>query len=573
VRTDKTRWFLFGGLAAGAAAVLMPACGGCDIPLIGQSYVFDAPSPTACRTVSVPKKIEINRAADILFMIDNSGSMFEEQDNLAKNASAYSGGGACDLSLHASAVSQLKTYITTGAGRGAPAEQWVPTGLPMAAEMKAIYDDCGFIERLQLYDNDFQIGIVTTDARDLEGVGTAHTCGSALNYPNGRSAVPQRGCLQPIPGFPRKIIRPTDGDSAAISQLFRDAVRNVGTCGSGIEEGLKSIREFLTPDAGRADPSCVTDFQQFLRPATCLTGDGGSACLTDQNGQPIMGPEKKLVVIDLSDEEDCSTTNSPDGGPQTGSNQTGKCYTQPEFLIPTGEFVSFLRGLKSDPSLVSMAAIVGGNRPDPLDSNPERFVAGNCRCDGSGANAAPITACDEVFGSSNIACGAAVANQFCGTLTTQVPDGGTLPCCTADHGGRHVDVARRMDNKILDSICSQNYKSTMIDIANLINQADVVPLGEKPQDIKQLTVEVKKGSGDFVTVTPYRNRSSVGFQKCSGCVKDDGTPDDPANCSSGFALIAGCTQVKFLGSDIPPQGAEIRVSFLGAKSTTGPKCQ
>ncbi|MBI5494276.1 MAG: VWA domain-containing protein [Deltaproteobacteria bacterium] len=577
----KTRTFnrsagLALALCAGALASV-PACsGGCELPLFGQSHVFDAPMPSGCRTVQIPKKVDINRAADILFVIDNSGSMTEEQDNLARNASAYQQGGECDLALHSSAVDDLKVFMTTGAGRGYAPESW--GSLPNGPAMKAIYDDCGFIERLQLYDNDFQIGIITTDQRDLEGF--QHTDGTyfcpnnppSFEFPGGRSPLPQRGCLQPIPGQANKIIRPSDGSIATISQRFRDAVRSVSVCGSPVEEGLGSIRGFLTASTLRADPSCSADLTQFLRPADCLKADGG-ACLTGSDGQPVPGPEKKLVVILLSDEEDCSNLDSPDGGPRTSDYTSAKeCYTETQFLVNTSEYVGFLRSLKPEASLVSMAAIVGGNKTGPARGD---FSAGDCRCNGSAANAAPELVCSPVYGNSIQArlCGSAVANQFCGTLTnSQLGDGGVVnpPCCTADRGNRYVAVARGMEpgNYILDSICAQTYKSTMIDIANLINETDVLSLGEVAPDPTQLVVEVKKSAGgDWEAIPPWTDRTSQAFRDCNGCT------GDATQCSHGFAMISGCSQVKFLGSDIPPQGSEVRVSFLGRAADGAPKCR
>jgi hypothetical protein len=567
------KWLPATGLAAGLAIAFLPSCSGCDLPLLGQSHVFDAPVPTACRTVTVPKKIDVNRAADILFVIDNSGSMAEEQENLAANASSYAQGGACDLAINPNAVSELKTYISTGPARGVPAESWISSGIAMAAEMKARYDDCGFIERLQLFDNDFQIGIITTDRRDMEGLdrgGGNFSCLNPQGFPNGRSALPQRGCLMPVPGSASKIIRPTSGNTAQISQQFRDAVRNVGVCSSGLEEGLQNIKEFLTPDAGRAQASCGADFQQFLRGPDCQRGPDGGVCLTDNNGQPIPGAERKLVVIILSDEEDCSSTNDPAGGPQTSNLASSSlCYTAQQFLKPTSEFVGFLRTRKTNPDLVALAAIVGGSKDDNGVFSP-----GNCRCNGDSANAPPLLQCAEVNGNSiNVArCGAPQANQFCGSLPSgNLPDGGalTLPCCTADTGSRYVNVASLMPNFILDSICSQTYKSTMIDIADLINQNDVVPLGERPQDIRQLLVEVKKGEGaEYVTIRPWTgDRDDPRFTACNGCTGNAG------ECDDGFALTNNCTQVKFLGADVPPQGAEIRVSYLGPAAPGAPRCQ
>lgn len=561
-------------ILAGLAAA---SCGSCtDFPIFGgQSQVFDTPIPSACRTVDVPKKIELQRAADILFVIDNSGSMLEEQDNLARNSSSIGGSGACNT---AQAVSDLKAFLTTGPGRGFRPEDWADpaNALPNGAMMKAIYDDCGFIERLQLFDNNFQIGVVTTDMRPLDGRGASNTCTAAGGFPGGRMPLPMKGCLVPISGNGgQKIIRP--GNIATVSSQFSSLIRNVHVCGSALEEGLRSVKEMLTPDAGRAQAACETDFREFLRDGDCLReADGG--CVLDSSGQPVAGPKNKLVVIILSDEEDCSTTNSPDGGPQTdgisGAN-SAKCYSETQFLKSTSEYVDFLRNIKGDPDLVSVAMIVGGNKTGPGRGD---FVAGNCRCNGTVAGGDPILQCEPAqgFSTTESVCGAQEANAFCGTLpqaNAMVPagDGGVraITCCTADTGSRYVDVARGMNSFILDSICSQNYKSTMIDIANLINEADVVPLGETPQDARQMVVEVKRGEGaEFTAVRPWTgNTSAAEFLACNGCT------GNAQQCGSGYALINNCSAVKFLGSDIPPQGSDVRVRFLGAPNTNGPKCQ
>lgn len=560
-RPHRAYWVLAGALAG------IASCADCDIPFSGQNHVFDAPIPTACRTVDVPKKIEVSRSADILFVIDNSGSMAEEQANLRTNASSITRGGACNT---ASDVAELKAFITDGAGRGISPDGWIDpvNNIANGQHFKDIFDDCGFIERLLLFDNDFQIGVIFTDMRDEEGNPSNGACLTG-NYPNGRSRLPSRGCLVPVPGGGR-LVTARDGDIATVSSRFRSLIDNVATCGSGVEEGLESMKAFLSPDTVRGSASCNNDLQNFLREADCLRADGG-ACVVDSQGDPVQGPQPKLVVILLSDEQDCSTTNSPDGGPQTvglTGNNTVLCYTAQEFLHPISRYTDFLRGLKNDPSLVSVATIVGGVK---TGDDRGAFTPGDCRCNGAEANAAPITQCDTVRGNSLQLCGSPQPDAFCGALPPAgvTPPGGTFPCCTADNGSRYASFARGMDSFILDSICSQNYKSTMIAIANLINESDVVALGEQPQDPKQMEVEVKVGeNGEFRRIRPWTGATSdSAFLACNGCT------GNAQQCGSGYALINNCTAVKFLGSDIPPEGAEIRVRFLGAAAPGGPRCQ
>ena len=114
--------------------------------------------------------------------------------------------------------------------------------------------------------------------------------------------------------------------------------------------------------------------------------------------------------------------------------------------------MGFLRTRKTNPDLVALAAIVGGSKDDNGVFSP-----GNCRCNGDSANAPPVLQCAEVNGNSIAVarCGAAQANQFCGSLPSgNLPDGGTLtlPCCTADTGSRYVNVASLMPGGTEDAL-------------------------------------------------------------------------------------------------------------------------
>jgi len=151
---------------------------------------------------------------DILFVVDNSGSMQEEQENLADNFGA-------------------------------------------------------FIQGADRFQNDFQIGVVTTDI----------------------SAEDQAGRLQ---GNPR-ILRP----GPQVERQFNDTA-NVGAGGLGDEKGLEAAHLALTDplayDAGtpcRGDGECVM-------PDRCVEGFCGGP------NRGFIRPEAALELIFLSDEEDQS---------------------------------------------------------------------------------------------------------------------------------------------------------------------------------------------------------------------------------------------------------------------------
>jgi hypothetical protein len=154
------------------------------------------------------------QSVDILFVLDNSGSMQEEQENLARNIS-------------------------------------------------------DFIRGAQQFQNDYQIGVVTTD----------------VDSPD------QSGKLQ---GNPRIMRRGPN-----VEQQF-EQVSQVGTNGSGTEEGLEAAKRALsnplafdTGNACHADADCVM-------PDTCVEGVCGGY------NRGFIRAAAALVVIFLSDEEDQS---------------------------------------------------------------------------------------------------------------------------------------------------------------------------------------------------------------------------------------------------------------------------
>ena len=97
----------------------------------------------------------------------------------------------------------------------------------------------------------------------------------------------------------------------------------VGTSGADKEKGLEAAAYALSPSVA------LGANQGFLR------------------------PEAELLVIFISDEEDCSDNFALEG------QASEACYLQQDKLVPVGEFVKQIRSSKSDPSMVQFAAIIG----------------------------------------------------------------------------------------------------------------------------------------------------------------------------------------------------------------------
>lgn len=153
-----------------------------------------------------------------------------------------------------------------------------------------------FASQLEASGTDFQIGMVTT----------------SFDY-----ADPDRGVLIGDPPFL------TNADD--YERLFRERATQAGTEGSDKEKGLE-----------------VATFA--LHPSMTLPGGPNEGFVRD---------EAQLLVVFVSDEEDCSDNGALEGQPPTA------CYTEKDQLVPVQTFVEDLRDLKPTRDQVQVGAIVG----------------------------------------------------------------------------------------------------------------------------------------------------------------------------------------------------------------------
>ncbi len=199
-------------------------------------------------------RLPIVKAAplDILFVVDNSASMLEEQETL------------------------LRSVWDPRCPLGDTAE--VPLNLqdPSRETFDALSDVCGLAQLMAMMNGDFHIGVITTD------VGMCDERIPSVQDPDDvHEATPMRGCLQGAGIITR------DND---VEADFRDAMLGVGIYGSPIERGLDAMEVFLTP-GGRRGQGCDNDLDGFLR-------DDG-----------------RLLVVFVVDEDDCSHREGENGFP------------------------------------------------------------------------------------------------------------------------------------------------------------------------------------------------------------------------------------------------------------------
>ncbi len=180
-----------------------------------QQYVFEQVCPAGISEVDRTIPALTPSPADILFVIDNSGSMADEQENLARNFDAF-----IDV-LAASPGDYHIAVVTTDAGVGGD-------GCGRRSECE------GLASQIRLSDPPF--ALQSTDQSACMDTGIPFNC--FIGAESG--------------GF----IRTLDTDRQTIIDQFSASVR-IGSCGSGSERGLRAMREAL---AFADQDGCNADF-------------------------------------------------------------------------------------------------------------------------------------------------------------------------------------------------------------------------------------------------------------------------------------------------------------------------
>ena len=257
---------------------------------------------------------------DILVMIDNSGSMEQEQAALAEG------------------MPRMLRALITGDR----------LGNDVSGDAETLTDNFTPI-------TDIHIGIVTSDMgtagatiqtcvsqpfgengvlRDRAGAGAGAGC--SANYP---STLAFRAGTNGRDIETNKTVVEFAADFACVAQ--------VGTNGCGFEQQLESSLKALTPASSPL---------RFLNNSSG-NGEGGP-------NTGLVRSDSTVLVILISDEEDCSFQDSSlvDGSDPvvTNTNINLRCVTYPELLYPVSRYVDGLKALRpGNEESVFFSAIVG----------------------------------------------------------------------------------------------------------------------------------------------------------------------------------------------------------------------
>ncbi|HEY8428356.1 MAG TPA: hypothetical protein VIL20_08275 [Sandaracinaceae bacterium] len=242
----------------------------------------------------------VGTRVDVLFLIDNSVSMLEEQESLAAQLPRI--------------VSALATGDVDGDG--------TPESAPV---------------------DDLHLGVVTSDM----GTGgfAVPTCprpdfgDDGILRTQGRSDL--LGCAATYPSF--LTFEPGVHEPDDVAAAFA-CVAQVGTSGCGFEQPLEAVLKALTPSS-----SPIRFFGD-----TRGHGDGANA--------GFLRPDSILVTLLLTDENDCSASD-PELFDPTSSTYSAdlnlRCFAHPGALHPVSRYVDGLAALRSDPRDLIFAVITG----------------------------------------------------------------------------------------------------------------------------------------------------------------------------------------------------------------------
>ncbi|MBI1947796.1 MAG: hypothetical protein HYS27_19055 [Deltaproteobacteria bacterium] len=363
-----------------------------------SACVIEVPMARSAPVPRPPRALSGTGALDILVVLDNSGSMEEEHEQLAR------------------ALFRPECPI-----QGLNA---VPQGLqnPAGATLDDLEELCGFAQILAAWDRDFRVGVITTDV---------NACDNALPSVQGGEgwSRPQRGCLQPVPGTEQKVIA---RDDLEVAEKFTSMIEAVGLYGSPYERGLDAADLFL---GGQTfTPECEGDLALFRR--------------TDAD----------LLLVFITDEDDCSHGDGQRGFDDETQRQCGEtpelftghdpngCYDLADQLVPVSAYAERFLAY-AGAGHFSMLTLGGAVTTDLNDEDAPHQSAG-CWYD-------PVLerADDTCWPSRGLSSFTGVGGA-CGEDTASARDG--LPCCTADPATRYQEMAALVDGTTR-SICAGDY--------------------------------------------------------------------------------------------------------------------
>ncbi len=266
--------------------------------------------------------VQLNRDIDILFMIDNSGSMEEEQVSLSANFPEF-------------------INVLNNIEGGAP---------------------------------NMHIAVVSSDV----GAGPFNISNCSGNGDNGAFQTQARvtGCSPPTNSYISDIAATGGGRttnySGTLAETF-SCIAELGTNGCGFEMQLESMRRALNGsnpgNNGFIRPTAFLAVIFITDEDDCSTRDTQMFDTSQNSTSDPLGPLSSFRCYEFG--VDCETGNTDPRAPGPRTNCAPK--EDSDYMYGVNEYVTFLKGLKpDDESLLIVAAITGNREPVSVGVDPER---------------------------------------------------------------------------------------------------------------------------------------------------------------------------------------------------------
>ncbi|MBX7193411.1 MAG: hypothetical protein K1X94_15255 [Sandaracinaceae bacterium] len=408
-------------------------------------------SVAPCTRSSVTQALAVHYvdSVDLLFVIDDSGSMDEEQRSLERE------------------LPRLVSVLASGDRDGDGAEDFRPV-------------------------RSLHVGVVSTDLG--AGVATPHTLGACVHGSgdDGRLRRTDAVCS----GLPADgVFDFARGDDLGAFVSTVQCGASLGTDGCGLEQPLEAALEAISPADATGWTAAGYDAPRFLDPDTGLRSRAGHA---EGANAGFVRDDSVLAVVVVTDEEDCSASDTAIFGDDAataarfGGDVQLRCTRLADpgagVLHAVDRYVRGLVGLRREPGLVVFSAIAG---------IPHDLVAS--------------AATERGFDFDAILGDPRMGYEETGERANFLRDACTSPSGSADPARRVIETARGLANEgagvSLASICDEDFgpaiDGVIARIADALNGAclprDLNPDAEGRVDCEVFEVLPTPGTTSAVT--------------------------------------------------------------------------
>ncbi len=457
-----------------------------------EDHSFIEVKPICARQVVETRALRRSRPVDILFVIDDSRTMQEERAQIAANLVARPG---CDVANNPDDPNCGFMELMVAAGAS---------------------------QNLEDGDDYYHIGIITTSD------GAPRDAGDLLVGP---------GCLFAENSTVAPVITSRDGEQAV--EMMRQRIAAIPSNGSVFEQGLENIKMLV--EGTSPDPRCADHKEQFLRDDARLIiiiitdeddcshdgvqrppGLSSTDCYRD-NVFPKYGLGRYVDALQaLKPNRDDVSLAVIAGGvfdpdPARPDQRSVPCTGSID--CAAGQTCKYHRCNADADCTAGRLCIPSQDDPatsvcTPQDRVDPAGLCGSilsiaCNRDPSGSNLPTLDSIASDDPSNRCVSTGGGTGQDCNDVSNRCrPRDGWVRTavehphfCESDHGRRYFELAEQLfdgsDGRyLLDSICADDYRRTLTEVASLLILVPALELVEPPADPREMRVTIARRQDD-----------------------------------------------------------------------------